>query len=81
MRKKRNGKKFLAVFGALLALSAALPVQAALAGKTIEVFTGVTIYVDGVEMKPTDANGKEVGLRERPKLQGHRRLLSLTPGR
>lgn len=60
MRKKRSVKKFLAVFGALLALSAALPVWAALAGKTIEVFTGVTIYVDGVEMKPTDANGKEV---------------------
>lgn len=60
MRKKRSVKKFLAVFGALLVLSAALPVQAALAGKTIEVFTGVTIYVDGVEMKPTDANGKEV---------------------
>lgn len=38
----------------------ALPAGAALAGKTIQVLTGVDIYVDGVEMKPTDANGNPV---------------------
>lgn len=60
---KRNDKVrgFLGgVLTMLLVFSLATPSLAALAGKTIEVLTGVTIYVDGVEMKPTDANGKPV---------------------
>ena len=43
-----------------LVFALASPAGAALAGKTIQVLTGVDIYVDGVEMKPTDANGKPV---------------------
>ena len=43
-----------------LVFALASPAGAALAGKTIQVLTGVAIYVDGVEMKPTDANGKPV---------------------
>lgn len=59
--KKHSANRVL--IGALaLLLTAALisPAGATLAGKTIEVLTGVTIYVNGVEMRPTDANGKPV---------------------
>lgn len=59
--KNHFSHKFLSgVFALLLAAALAAPAGAALVGKTIEVLTGVTIYVDGVEMKPTDANGKPV---------------------
>ena len=37
-----------------------IPAGAASTKKTITVTTGVPIYVDGVEMKPTDANGNPV---------------------
>lgn len=37
-----------------------IPATAASTKKTISVTTGVPIYVDGVEMKPTDANGNPV---------------------
>ena len=36
------------------------PASAALVGKAINVFTGLTIYVDGEQMHPTDANGNPV---------------------
>lgn len=59
--KKHSAKDFLAgILFAALTLALVSPAGAALVGKTIEVFSGVTIYVDGVEMKPTDANGKPV---------------------
>lgn len=46
----------------LMALVAALatPAWADLAKKTIEVYTGATIYIDGVELHPTDVNGNPV---------------------
>lgn len=60
-KQTRNIRSFL--IGALtmaVAFTLAFPAGAQMVGKTIEVFTGVTIYVDGVEMKPTDANGNPV---------------------
>ena len=61
MKHARNVRHFLAgVLTTVLVLALVVPAGAALSGKTIEVLTGVDIYVDGVEMKPTDANGKSV---------------------
>ena len=37
-----------------------VPALAALAQKTIDVYTGVNIYVDDVKFNPTDANGNPV---------------------
>lgn len=54
------GKKIVCMLLAAVMLLMATPSLAVLTGKTIEVLTGITIYVDGVEMKPTDANGKPV---------------------
>lgn len=61
MKKRTSIRGF--VTGALtmaLVFALASPAGAQMVGKTIEVFTGITIYVDGAEMKPTDANGKPV---------------------
>lgn len=61
MKKLHRARDFLA--GAILmalALCLIVPAGAALTSKKIEVLQGVDIYVDGVEMKPTDANGKPV---------------------
>lgn len=61
MKRTHNIRGFLTGFlAAVLIFALASPAGAALAGKTIQVLTGVDIYVDGVEMKPTDANGKPV---------------------
>ena len=61
MKRTHNIRGFLTGFlAAVLVFALASPAEAALAGKTIQVLTGVDIYVDGVEMKPTDANGKPV---------------------
>lgn len=59
MRKQWNG--FLAgVLAATLVCTLADPALAALAGKTIQVFTGVNIYVDDQLIQPKDANGNPV---------------------
>lgn len=61
MKRARNLRNFLAgVLTTVLVLALVVPAGAALTGKTIQVLTGVDIYVDGVEMKPTDATGKPV---------------------
>ena len=44
----------------LLVMGLASPAMAALKAKTIEVFTGVTLYVDDVKFTPKDANGNDV---------------------
>lgn len=44
----------------MLAISLATPSLAALTGKNIQVLTGVEIFVDGVKINPTDANGDSV---------------------
>ena len=61
MKKLHKARHFLA--GAVaMALVMCLPLtaRAALTSRTIEVLQGVDIYVDGVKMEPTDANGKPV---------------------
>lgn len=61
MKKRHRARDFLAgVLTTALVLSLAVPAGAALVGKTIQVQTGVGIYVDGVELNPTDANGNRV---------------------
>lgn len=61
MKRMQRVRDFLA--GALtlaLVMGLAVPAGAALTGKTIQVFTGAEIYIDGVKMEPTDANGNPV---------------------
>ena len=59
MRKQWKG--FLAgLLMASLAFGFSNPAMAALVGKTIEVYTGVDIYIDDVKLDPTDANGNPV---------------------
>ncbi len=61
MKQMHRVRDFLA--GALtmaLVAGLAVPAGAAMASKTIQVLTGAEIYVDGVEMEPTDANGNPV---------------------
>lgn len=58
---KIGSKKFwMMCIAFALAVVLALPAGAALYAKTISVYTGATIYIDGVEMKPTDVNGNPV---------------------
>lgn len=61
MKRMHRVRDFLA--GALtlaLVMGLAVPAGAALTGKTIQVLTGAEIYIDGVKMEPTDANGSPV---------------------
>lgn len=61
MKRTHNIRGFLTgVLATVLVFALASPAGAALAGKTIQVLTGADIYVDGVKMEPTDANGKPV---------------------
>lgn len=56
----RNIRAFLmGVLATLLIVNLATPVLAA-TGKMIEVFTGIRIYIDDVELHPTDAAGNPV---------------------
>lgn len=50
----------LGIVFTVLAATLAVPAFAALTAKDIQVYTGLDIYIDGVEMHPTDANGKPV---------------------
>lgn len=61
MKQRRSARKFLT--GALTVVLAAgllTSAGAALTGKTIQVLTGAEIYIDGVKLEPTDANGNPV---------------------
>jgi len=61
MKKLHKTRDFLAGMLAMaIIVTMAAPAGAALVSKTIQVFTGLEIYVDGVKMNPTDANGKPV---------------------
>lgn len=61
MKKARNATWFiLGVLVTVMVSQLALPAVATLAGKTIDVFTGVNIYVDDEKLNPTDANGNAV---------------------
>lgn len=58
---KKQWKGFLAgLLVAMLASSIVTPALGALAAKTIQVYTGVNVYVDDVKVNPKDANGNPV---------------------
>lgn len=58
---KKQWKGFVAgILSAALIAVMVTPGLAALAGKTIQVFTGVDIYIDDVKLNPKDANGNPV---------------------
>ena len=70
-----NTRSFLmGVLVTLLVISLATPALAA-AGKMIEVFGGIKIYIDDVELNPKDAAGNPVVIEE-----GHRRPLRVAIG-
>lgn len=67
MKKEKTTRCRLNIFsfavGALfcaLVISLIIPVKAALTQKTIDVYTGITIYVDDQMIEPKDANGNTV---------------------
>ena len=61
MKRRQKAAWFLSgVAAAVLAASLTSPALAALAAKTIQVYTGVDIYVDDLKLEPTDANGNPV---------------------
>ncbi len=61
VKKLYRARHFLAgAIAMALALCLIPQARAALTSRTIEVLQGVDIYVDGVKMVPTDANGKQV---------------------
>ncbi len=61
MKRRQKAGWFLSgVAAAVLAASLTSPALAALAAKTIQVYTGVDIYVDDVKLEPTNVNGNPV---------------------
>ena len=59
--KNNNRSRLLAfVLVAALFVAAAVPAYAAMAARNIDVFTGVSIFVDGRELRPSDAKGNDV---------------------
>ncbi len=59
--KARRIRDFLAgMLTTVLVAALVIPAGAELVSKTIQVFTGAEIYVDGVKMEPKDANGNPV---------------------
>ena len=61
MKKLHEARSFLAgVLVTILVIGLTTPALAAVTAKTIEVYTGAEIYVDGIKMEPTDANGNPV---------------------
>ncbi len=61
MKNHHSIRSYLAgVLTALMVLALAAPALAAAAQKTIQVSSGVRIYIDDAELRPTDANGNPV---------------------
>ena len=61
MKKLQKGKYFILGFIISVLISNLVnPAMAALVERNITVSTGVSIYVDGVKLNPTDANGRPV---------------------
>ena len=61
MKRRQKLTYFLAGLLSAVVLGGAVnPALAAMAGKTIQVFTGVNIYIDDVKLNPKDANGNPV---------------------
>lgn len=61
MKRIYRIRDFLAgAIAMMLIVGLSLPVKAALTDKTINVRSGVSIYVDGVKLNPKDVNGNSV---------------------
>lgn len=61
MKNHYSIRSYLAgVLTTLMVLALAAPALAAAAQKTIQVSSGVRIYIDDAELRPTDANGNPV---------------------
>ena len=61
MKRRQKLTYFLAgLLSAVVLAGAVNPALAAMVGKTIQVFTGVNIYIDDVKLNPKDANGNPV---------------------
>lgn len=61
MRKKFNLRSYLCgILSMLLVASLAAPAMASLVEKTIQVYTGIDIYVNDQKIEPKDANGNPV---------------------
>ena len=62
MKEKKSMFKgyVLGLLTALLVSMMVVPGFAATVAKTITVYTGITLYYDGVKVEPKDANGKAV---------------------
>ncbi len=61
MKRRGIGGFLLGAVSVMLVFALVTPTSAATLGeKSIKVQTGVEIYVDGIEMRPTDVNGKAV---------------------
>ena len=62
MKEKKSMFKgyVLGLLTALLVSMMVVPGFAATVAKTITVYTGITLYYDGVKVEPKDANGKKV---------------------
>jgi len=61
MKKLQNCKGFLLGMVFMMVLNTGnLNAMAAMVGKTIEVFTGVNIYIDDVKLNPKDANDNPI---------------------
>ena len=59
--KKAMCKGFvLGILATLLVSTMVIPGLAATVAKTITVYTGITLYFDGVKVDPKDANGNSV---------------------
>lgn len=60
MKKNDRSRLLVFVLVAALFVAAAVPAYAAMAARNIDVFTGVSIFVDGRELRPADAKGNDV---------------------
>ena len=58
---KKNLKGFiLGILFTVLVMQLIMPINAAMLGKTIQVMTGINIYMDDVKLTPKDSKGNSV---------------------
>ena len=58
MNKNSRSRLLVFLLAAVLFVAAAVPAYAAMTGKSIDVYTGVRIFVNGRELHPADVKGK-----------------------
>lgn len=60
MNKNSRSRLLVFLLAAVLFVAAAVPAYAAMTGKSIDVYTGVRIFVNGRELHPADVKGNEL---------------------